>query len=111
MNITRFLGIAILSAAPLLCVTKTWKDVALVHLNCSAKVKGSPDAHTRECAIQCAKSGFGIFTADGTLLKLDTQGNQQAITALKALQAGDHLRATVTGERDSETIKVKSLKI
>jgi hypothetical protein len=111
MNITRLIGIAILSAAPLLCATETWKDVSLVDLNCSAKVKASPDAHTRECALQCSKSGYGILTADGSLLKLDTEGNQQALTALKASQAGDHLRATVTGERDGETIKVKSLKL
>jgi hypothetical protein len=33
------------------------------------------------------------------------------VAALKATQKTDHLRATVTGERDGETIKVTALAI
>jgi hypothetical protein len=111
MKIRRFISLALLSGAPLLCAAETWKDVSLVDVNCSVKVKDNPDAHTKNCALQCAKSGFGIVTTDGQFLKLDAQGNQEAIAALKASQASDHLRATVTGDREGDTIKVKSLKM
>ena len=104
-------GLTILFIAPLLCAAETWSDVSLVDVNCSAKAKNNPDSHTRDCALQCAKSGFGIVTSDGTFLKFDGQGNEQALTVLKSSQAKDHLRATVTGEREGDTIKVKSLKM
>jgi hypothetical protein len=111
MNKRTFLALAAVFAAPLLCAAETWTDVPIVDANCSAKVKNNPDAHTRNCAMQCAKSGFGILTADGTYLKFDSNGNDQALAALRGSQASDHLRATVTGERDGDTIKVKSLKM
>jgi len=111
MNTRRIFSLAILTTAPLLCSAETWKDASLVDVNCSAKVKANPDAHTRACALQCSKSGFGILTADGQYLKFDAKGNQEAIAALKDSQASDHLRATVTGVREGDTIKVKSLKM
>ena len=100
-----------LMALPLLCSAETWKDVSIVDVDCSAKVKASPDTHTRACALTCAKSGFGILTADGTYLKFDAQGNEKAIAALNASHATDHLRVTVTGDREGDIIKVKSLKM
>ncbi len=103
MNMYRPLSVITLLAMPLLCPAETWKDVSLVDVNCSAKVKDNPGAHTRNCALQCSKSGFGIMTADGTFLKFDAPGNEQALTALKASQASDHLRATVVGERERAT--------
>jgi len=111
MYMKRLISFAILSGAPLVCAAETWKDVSLVDVNCSVKVKNNPDAHTKNCALQCSKSGFGILTADGQYLKLDAQGNEQAIAALKASQANDHLRASITGDREGGTIKVKSLKM
>lgn len=107
----KLLVLTALFVTPVLCSAETWKDVALVDTNCSTKVKSNPDAHTRNCALQCAKSGFGILTADGTFLKFDAQGNEKALAALKGSQATDHLRATVTGEREGDTIKVTSLKM
>jgi hypothetical protein len=104
-------SLAIVFAAPLLCAAETWSNVSLVDVNCSAKAKSNPDSHTRDCALQCSKSGFGILTTDGTFLKFDGQSNEQALTALKSSPAKDHLRATVTGEREGDTIKVKSLKM
>lgn len=111
MNIRKPLVLIALVTTPLLCAAETWKDAALVDTSCATKVKNNPDSHTRDCALQCAKSGFGIVTADGMFLKFDSQGNEQALSALKASQANDHLRATVTGDRDGDTIKVKSLKM
>jgi hypothetical protein len=111
MNRIKVAGLAVLFAVPVLCAAETWTDVPIVDVSCSAKVKANPDAHTRDCALQCSKSGYVIITSDGTVLKLDSKGNQEAIVALKASASKDHLRATVTGEREGDTIKVKSLKI
>ncbi len=103
------IAVIALLTAPMLVTAETWKDASLVDANCSAKVKSNPDVHTRNCALQCSKSGFGILTADGTFLKFDAQGNEQALSALKGSEAKDHLRVTVTGDREGDIIKVKSL--
>jgi hypothetical protein len=52
-----------------------------------------------------------IVTPDGAVLKLDAKGNQKAIAALEASKATDHLRVTVRGQRDGDTVKVASLKL
>lgn len=111
MNRIKLLGLTALLAAPLLCAAETWNGVAIVDVACSAKVKSNPDAHTRDCALKCSKSGYAIVTPDGAVLKLDANGNKDAIAALKASQNKDHLRATVTGERSGDTITVASLKM
>jgi len=90
---------------------ETWKGVSLVDTMCSAKVKDKPDSHTVSCAIQCEKGGFGIYTSDGTFLKFDDVGNKKALAALKSTKQTDHIRATIVGERDGDTIKVKSLSL
>jgi hypothetical protein len=100
----------LLLALPGLCAAQTWKNVALVDNACSAKVKDSPDSHTRDCALKCSDSGYAVVTSTGTLLKLDAKGNENAIAALKASSKADHLRVTVSGDLDGGTIKVKSLK-
>ena len=111
MNRIKVLGLAVLFAVPVLCAAETWTNVPIVDVACSAKVKANPDAHTRDCALQCAKSGYVVIASDGAVLKLDAKGNQEAIAALKATVNEDHLRATVTGEREGDIIKVQSLKI
>jgi ribosomal protein S5 len=90
---------------------ETWTNVALVDTQCAPKVMDDPDAHTTKCALQCAKSGFGIITADGSFLTLDEAGNKKAAAALKATKKTEHLRATVTGDRQGDTIKVASLSL
>ncbi|MGA7238636.1 MAG: hypothetical protein WBY44_23345 [Bryobacteraceae bacterium] len=37
---------AALMAFPLLCSAETWKNVSIIDVDCSAKVKASPDTHT-----------------------------------------------------------------
>jgi hypothetical protein len=88
----------------------TWKDAALVDTMCASKVMDNPDAHTKKCALQCQKKGYGIF-ADGMLLKFDEAGNEKALAALKATDRTDHLRVTVSGDLDGDTIKVASLEM
>ena len=97
-----------LAAVPALAA-ETWKGVPLVDTQCASRVKSDPDAHTTKCALQCSKNGFGIYAADGTWLKLDEAGNKLAEAAIKGTKKTDHIRATVTGERQGDTIKVASL--
>jgi hypothetical protein len=100
-----------LLALPLVAAAETWKDVPVIDTACLAKVKADPDKHTTECALKCSKSGYGLLTTDGSYLRFDQGGNEKALAALKATKRTDHLRATVVGERDGETIKVTSFAI
>lgn len=103
-----------LSASPLALAQETlaqetWTNVALVDTMCARRVAEKPDAHTKDCAVKCAGSGFGVILEDGTLLKLDKAGNEKALAALKATEKTDALRVNVTGERAEDTITVKTI--
>lgn len=100
-----------LLATPAFAATKTFTDVPVVDQNCSSKVASSPDAHTRDCALKCAKSGFGIITSDNQFLKFDEAGNKQILKELKASKETDHLRVNVKGDVQGDTIKVSSVKL
>jgi hypothetical protein len=91
--------------------SETFTDVPVVDVNCSKKVAADPDSHTRACALKCQGSGFGIVTKDKQFLKLDANGNAQVISALKASDKKDHLRADVIGEVQGDTVKVSSVKL
>ncbi len=106
-----FLTLFFALALPLVVKAETWTGVPVVDNSCYAKVKADPDAHTRECAIQCAKSGYGIIAADGAYLKFDEAGNKKTLDLLKKSTKKDHLRATVTGKRNGDTIQVESIKL
>ena len=45
---------------PALAANETFKDVSLIDSNCSKKAAADPDSHTRECALKCQASGYGI---------------------------------------------------
>jgi len=113
MNRFTTLAAALLLAFPALAAAETWTNVPLIDVACSArsKIKANPDAHTRDCALACSKSGYGILTADGTYLKFDEGGNAKALAALNDSQKADHLRVTVTGDREGGSIKVTDLKL
>jgi len=113
MNRFALLAAAVLLALPSFAAAETWTNVPLIDVACSAKskVKANPDAHTRDCALACSKSGYGILTPDGTYLKFDEAGNAKALAALNASQKADHLRVTVTGELEGGTIKVTDLRL
>ena len=100
-----------LLAAPAFAATETFTDVPVVDVSCSKKVAANPDAHTRSCAMACAKSGFGIVTADKKFLKFDADGNAKITEALKASQEKDHLRVDVKGDVQGDTLKVDSIKL
>ncbi len=105
-----FLAMAI--ALPLAGAVQTWTDVPLVDQNCSRKfTPKTVDTHTRSCAMACERSGYGILTSDDKFLKFDKEGSQEALRELQASTKKDHLRATVTGDLEGNTVKVQSLKL
>jgi hypothetical protein len=101
--------LAALLALPMAAAAETWKNVAVIDTSCLSKVKADPDKHTTECALKCAKGGYGLLGTDGAYLKFDAAGNEKTVAALKATKKTDHLRATVEGARDGDTVKVTSV--
>jgi hypothetical protein len=100
-----------LMATPALAATLTFNDVSIVDVACSKKAAADADAHTRDCALMCKDSGFGIVTADKKFLKFDANGNAKILEALKASDKTDHLRVNVSGDVQGDTIKVTSVKL
>lgn len=99
-------------ALPLVSAVQTWSNVAVVDQKCSAKLKpDTVDTHTRDCALACESSGYGILTSEGTFLKFDKNGNQKVLEQIKTSTKKDHLRATVTGDLEGDTIKLQSIKL
>ena len=98
-------------AFPLVLQAEAWKNASLMDSMCAVKdaMKADPDSHPTKCALQCEASGYGVLTADGSFLKFDKAGNDQAVAALKATKKTDHLRVTVEGDRKGKEIQVKSL--
>jgi hypothetical protein len=109
-SVSSFLLLGIL-AMPAAALAATYRNVPVVDVNCSKRVAADPDAHTRDCALKCAASGFGILTSDHQFLKFDAAGNAKIVAMLKASSKTDHLRVNVTGEVDGDTLKITSIKL
>lgn len=65
--------------------------------------------HTKDCAVKCAKGGYGLVLADGKFVKFDESGNARALKALKDLTKEKDLKAKVTGSLDGDVIKVATI--
>ncbi len=100
-----------LCAAPAFAAVTSYQNVPVLDVSCSKKAAADPDSHTRECALGCAKSGFGIMTKGQQFLKFDAAGNEKIVEALKASPKKDHLRVNVNGEVEGDTLKVSSVKL
>ena|SRR6516162_7772785 len=98
-----------LCASPALALAESYQNVPLVDVNCSRKAAANPDSHTRDCALKCAASGFGIVTKDQHFLKFDAAGSAKITEALKASDKKDHLRVNVSGDVQGDTLKVSSI--
>jgi hypothetical protein len=98
-----FLALVLATAASAADFTGTVVDVM-----CRGKDLAS---HTRECAITCFRSGYGLVTADGKFLKFDEGGNAQALAALKKSAKEKDLKAKVTGTLDGDVLKVEAIEI
>ena len=110
-KLVSFMVLLGLAALPTFGAVESYKDVAVVDVNCSKKTAAEPDSHTRECALKCVASGFGIVTSSKQFLKFDAEGNKQVTEALKASNKKDHLRVDVTGDVQGDTLKVSSVKL
>jgi hypothetical protein len=111
MNKRLILGALFATLLPLLAQAETWKGAPVVDRMCYEKVKTNPDAHSRECALACVKSGYGIISAEGTFLKLDDTGNEKLAKLLKDAKKKDHLRVTVNGKRQGDSIAADSVSL
>jgi hypothetical protein len=101
-----------LLAAPALAASATYKNVSVIDVSCSqSKAAADADSHTRDCALACQKSGFGILTEDKKFLKFDSDGNAKILEQLKTSKKADHLRVNVTGDVEGDTLKVDSIKL
>jgi hypothetical protein len=80
----------------------------LVDVMCKGKDLAS---HTRQCAIGCAKGGYGLVLADGKFYKFNEAGNVKALAALKASSKEKDLKAKVTGSLDGEVIQVETVEL
>jgi hypothetical protein len=83
-------------------------DGTVVDVMCKGKDLAS---HSKQCALSCSKSGFGLVTSDGKFYKFDESGNAKALAAIKKTAKDKDLKATVTGAMDGDIIKVESIKI
>ena len=110
-KIASFVMLIGLCASPALALAESYNNVPLMDANCSRKAAADPDAHTRDCALKCAASGFGIITNGQRFLKFDAAGNAKITEALKASSKKDHLRVNVDGDVQGDTIKVTSISL
>jgi hypothetical protein len=108
--LTSLLALSML-AVPALAANEAFNNVSVIDVSCSKKAAADADAHTRTCALQCQKSGFGILTADKKFLKFDADGNAKILEELKASDKKDHLRVNVSGDVQGDTLKVASVKL
>src|SRR6202161_1543994 len=104
MNL-RLLSIIVLAAA--LASAETFSGT-VVDVMCKGKDLAG---HTRSCALDCAKSGFGLVQADGKFLKFDESGNARTLTMLKKSSKEKDLKVKVSGTLDGDVIKVQSVEL
>ncbi len=88
-------------------LAETWSGV-IVDVMCKGRDLAS---HTRECALNCAKGGFGLVLADGRFLKFNESGNARAVQVLKKSAKEKDLKVKVGGTLDGELILVESLEL
>ncbi|MBM3723805.1 MAG: hypothetical protein FJW40_00050 [Acidobacteria bacterium] len=67
--------------------------------------------HTRDCAVKCAKGGYGLVLPDGKFVKFDEGGNARAFALLKAATKEKDLKAKVNGTLAGDVVKVQSLEL
>jgi len=97
-------GLALSSA---LALAETWTGT-VVDVACKNNDLAS---HTRDCAVSCSRSGYGIVLADGAFMKFDERGNAKALAALKASTKEKDLKTKVTGTLKDDVIQVETIAI
>lgn len=105
MSVMKFLLASLLLVAPLMAESFSG---TVVDVMCRGKDLAG---HTRDCAVTCAKSGFGLVTADGKFVKFDEQGNARTLAVLKKATREKDLKVKVSGAMDGEVLKVESIEL
>jgi hypothetical protein len=90
-----------------IAVADSWTGT-IVDVMCKDKDLAS---HTKQCAVKCAASGFGVVLPDGKFVKLDEAGNAKALKILKATDKEKDLKVKVTGKLDGSVIHVDSVEL
>jgi hypothetical protein len=103
MKKTLFLAIFATSAA----CAESWTGT-VVDVMCKGRDLAS---HTRDCAIKCAKGGYGLVLPDGKFVKFDESGNAKTLAALKASAKEKDLKAKVTGTLTGDLVKVEAIEL
>ena len=88
-----------------MAMAETWSGT-LVDVMCKNKDLAG---HTTKCALSCARSGFGVVTADGKFIKFDETGNSRTLALLKATSKEKDLKVKVNGSLDQDTIHVETV--
>jgi hypothetical protein len=88
-------------------LAETWNGT-VVDVMCKGRDLAN---HTRDCALKCAKSGYGLVLPDGKFVKFDEMGNAKTLAALKASSKEKDLKAKVTGTLSGEMVKVESIEL
>jgi hypothetical protein len=99
--------IAALAASSTAVFAGTWTGT-IVDVMCKGKDLAG---HTRQCAVNCAKGGFGLVLSDGKFVKFDERGNAKALSVLKTSSKEKDLKAKVTGGLDGDVIQVESIEL
>ena len=78
----------------------------LVDKKCSASknTAEAAKAHTKDCAVACKDSGFGIVTEEGKFIPFDADGDGMAANFLKAMPRKDNLKVQVVGDLKGDTL-------
>lgn len=69
--------------------------------------------HDTSCLVMddCAKSGYGIMTADSRYYRFDAAGNGQARKLIASTKKEADWRITVVGTIEKDTIKVQAITV
>ena len=100
----------LIASLMLLCsaaVAETWTGT-VVDVMCKNNDLAN---HTRDCALTCSKSGYGVVLADGKFIKFDERGNVKALAAIKAAAKEKDLKVKVTGTLKDDVIQVQAIQI
>ncbi len=92
---------------PLLAVAETWTGT-VVDVACK---NNDLAGHTRDCALKCSRTGYGIVLSDGKFLKFDERGNMKALAALKASTKEKDLKVKISGALADDLIRVDAIEI
>jgi hypothetical protein len=101
------LAMLTLSVAALAAAADSYSGT-VVDVMCRAKDLAG---HTRECAINCSKTGYGLVTADGKFLKFDEAGNARTLAMLKKSSKDKELKAKVSGTIEGDVLKVQMIEL